>query len=149
MEKKVPILEETMTPGIINSIPVDTEDFIKTMASYVDSKQVVDQCHGCNKVFDFVHTEENEDGEPIQTELRCVAYCNPAAKWPAKDQKFATAMFKVREVDSKGKAEMVERELPILEKYCPLASHYTVQTRIKTDTKVHVGQGKGKQGGNR
>jgi len=108
------------------------------MAKYNDSEEIADMCKGCNKVFEHIFTPE--ESEIAVFADKCLAYIRPEAKWPAKDQKFAMATFKVREVNVSGKTAMVEKELPINDKYCPLASHFTPELRIKVEEKVRAGQ---------
>ena len=106
-------------------VPVD-------MTEYTESLPVVEQCLGCNKVFDFV----TADAAP---EKRCRAYYNPAAKWPREGQEFAmhTVMVKTRE-------GLKPKEVPVLPKYCGLASHYTTIEIVNTSDKIRSGQQKQK-----
>lgn len=112
------------------------------MAKYTDSLPIVDQCIGCNKVFDFIY-QGTEDAAP---EKRCLAYYNPAAKWPYEGQKFAMHTVMVRKRNAQGHPESLSpEEVPIVQKYCGLASHYQVSEIVKTSAKVHVGQQKQKK----
>jgi len=101
------------------------------MIKYSSNLPVVDQCSGCDKVFDYV--------KGTTADKRCLAYHNPAAKWPRKGQEFAmhTVTVKTRE-------GLKLKEVPILPKYCGLASHYTAVEAVNTSDKVRLGQQKQK-----
>jgi len=109
-------------------VPVD-------MTEYTESLPVVEQCLGCDKVFDFIH-QGTDDEAP---EKRCRAYYNPAAKWPSEGQEFAVHTVMVRSREG-----LKPKEVPILDKYCPLASHYTAIEVVNTSDKVRFGQQKQK-----
>jgi len=105
------------------------------MTLYVNSDPVVEQCKGCDKVFDFVWQNA------VKAE-KCLTYFNPASKWPKEGDKFAMMTATVREIDDKGKADLVEREIPIIEKFCPVASHLKPREIVNVSGKKRVGQQK-------
>jgi len=143
-EKKVIILETNVTPTSIYALrnfKDKDEDVLKKyeelMVRYADNQPVVAQCAGCTKSFD------HENG----TEMCCVRF-NPAAMWPYEGQGFATKSVTVRrQVAGTHKYENVLAEMPTMEKACPF--HYIAPEIINTNLKVHAGQGKTRQGGNR
>lgn len=112
------------------------------MNKYLDSKPVVEQCTGCNRIFDF----EWQDGFATIEAKKCLVYIDPAVKWPRKGEQFATRVATVVERDARGKIISREnKEVPIIEKVCPMASHVKVAERIVQTSKVLVGQQKQKK----
>ena len=108
------------------------------MARYNDSEAVVPECEGCERVFE--HIQVLEEGEfPVITD-KCLAYPVPAAKWPRKDETFAMRTVTVRERDEKGKPTLVQKDIPVVIKACPLATHYTMPEIVDTNIKTRAGQ---------
>jgi len=107
------------------------------MVKYINSKPINRECMGCNKIFTFIH--------PVPGKLekqRCLTYPDPASKWPKKGEKFAMMTVTVRGRDDKGKPALVEKEIPIIEKFCPVASHFEQREVVNTSSKKRSGQQK-------
>lgn len=121
------------------------------MRKYDESKEVVDACAGCENVFDHLLVLEGETGSSTEVVAKkCLVYFDPAAKWPTKGTKFVTKEFVVRKRNANGVAiALANEEHPVCPKICPMATHVKVPEIVETNVKVHVGQGKTKQGGNR
>jgi hypothetical protein len=49
------------------------------MARYDESLPVVDQCRGCEKIFE--HTQALDEGEILVEENKCLVYVNPSIWW--------------------------------------------------------------------
>lgn len=129
MEKKIIALDTNTIPATVR------------MRDYDDSLACVKQCIGCDKMFD--HEFPTLAGnEPIMTE-KCVAYSRPAIMWPKEKQEFAMETVLVRSYNEAGQATgTTPKEVPIIEKYCALASHYTPIDKVKSSKKILVGQQK-------
>jgi hypothetical protein len=114
------------------------------MSKYVDSAAVVPDCDGCDKIFNFEWETKAEDGQKTLIKARkCLAYSNPASKWPKKGESFATKEMTVRIRDAKGKAIALENQiLPILPKMCPLATHVSLPEIVEETSKARAGQQK-------
>lgn len=111
------------------------------MSRYVDSEPIVDDCEGCEKVFDW----HGDEGTIVVQ--KCLAYPIPAAKWPRKGEKVVTDIFTIRERDETGKAiGLKEVELPVIIKRCQLATHYVGPEIVEmSGGKVRAGQQKTKR----
>jgi len=107
------------------------------MTRYINSEEIHEKCTGCDRVFDFTPVEG------MITSRKCLAYVNPASKWPGKE-KYAMMTATVRETGGKKGNTLVEKEIPILEKICPLASHVTLSDIVNTSSKTRAGQQKQK-----
>ncbi len=106
------------------------------MSRYVESEKIHDRCVGCNKVFGFVGPE---GGYATQ---KCLTYSNPASKWPKEGEKVAMMMATVRDIDDRGKSALIEREIPVIEKVCPVASHVKQREIVNVVLKTRAGQQK-------
>ena len=105
------------------------------MSRYADSEAIVKECEGCDKVFDYVAPEG------MIVEQKCLAYIKPASKWPRKDETFAMRTVTIRERDENGKATgLVEKDIPVVIKACPLATHFTMPEIVDTNVKTRAGQ---------
>ena len=108
------------------------------MSRYVDSDPIVEQCKGCNKVFSF---EWQADLVTLEAK-KCLTYPNPASKWAGEGEKFAMMTATIRDIDDKGKPALIEKEIPVIEKICPVASHVKLREIVNTDSKRRFGQQK-------
>jgi hypothetical protein len=107
------------------------------MAKYNESSSIHESCKGCRRTFEHVYAIPKTD--VVITTEKCLVYPNPASKWPGKE-KYATMAATVRETDSKGRITTAEKEIPIIDRVCPLASHIVRREIIDTSSKTRAGQ---------
>jgi hypothetical protein len=107
------------------------------MNKYANSEDIVPECEGCARVFGW--TPE----EGMVTSQKCRAYIKPAGKWPKEGEQFAMHSAMVRRHDSKGRPISPKMEnVPVIQKYCPSATHFMPLEIINTDDKTRSGQQK-------
>ena len=86
------------------------------MSRYTMSEEIVDECIGCSRVFDYT-----PEGGMI-TSQKCRAYIRPAMWWEKKP--VATVPTLVRsQTNPKG----VLQNLPVVDFRCPLADHVSAK----------------------
>ena len=98
-----------------------TKEEIIDMSRYIESEEIVEQCVGCSKVFDYVPA-----GGMVASQ-KCRAYIKPSVKWEQKPVAVSPVL-----VRSKEHPKGILQDLPVTEFRCPLADHLSVAAVAKT-----------------
>jgi len=81
------------------------------MTDYTESKEIHEKCVGCERIFEAEGTN------------KCEAYADPSYWW---DEKRKIKKIKTEDGD-----------VPVVNFYCPLATHYTPEASAKTKGKIN------------
>lgn len=116
------------------------------MSRYDDSKEIVEECFGCDKIFTHLKVVEGgEEGTVTIETKKCRTYQTPATKWPRKNAAYVMRAVAVRESGANGKVAVVEKDIPVVDHRCPKASHIQQYDIIDMTDKTRRGQQKQKK----
>lgn len=103
-----------------------TKEEAINMSRYVDSEFIHERCIGCDKVFDYVASGNNEFGAGSVTGQKCRTYIRPAMWW--EEMPVATRKELVKD---KYNSQGVLMDVPVIDRVCPVATHVEVKKTVK------------------